>query len=127
MGQPWSSYRVSGLALDVPDELAPSTERGIEGSAAVLEGGGMRLTIDASPFADPLTGYAAKPGYEHWRESVGDETADFVQFEEEGLRTIAMKIQGRATAVVHQPAKAERDTALQILRSIRTENGESNA
>lgn len=127
MGQQWSSVRVSGLSLDVPDQLAPSAERGVDGSAAVLEGGGMRLTIDASPFADPLTGYTIKPGYEHWREPVGNGTADFVQFEEEGLRTLAMKIPGRATVVVHQPAKAERDTALQILRSIRTENGESNA
>jgi hypothetical protein len=127
MGQAWSSFRVAGLALDIPDQLAPSTERAIEGSAAVLEGGGMRLTVDASLFADPLTGYAGKPGYEHWRETVGGDTADFVQFEEEGQRTVAAKIPGRATAVVHQPAEADRDTALAILRSIRTENGESNA
>jgi hypothetical protein len=126
MGQPWSSLRVAGLALDVPDQLAPSNERSFEGGAAVLEGVGMRLTVDASPFADPLTGYAGKPGYEHWREVVGKETADFVSFEEEGTRTIAVNVPGRATAVVHISADAERGTALQILRSIRIE-GESNA
>lgn len=126
MGQRWSSLRVAGLALDVPDVLAPSPERGIEGSAAVLEGAGMRLTVDASPFADPLTRYAAKPGYEHWREALGSQIADFVVFEEGGTRTLAATIPGRATAVVHLPADVERDIALQILRSIRTDKGESN-
>jgi hypothetical protein len=57
---------------------------------------------------------------------VGSHTADFVLFEEEGIRTVAMNIPGRATAVVHLPAGAERDVALQILRSIRTDQGESN-
>lgn len=126
MGQPWSSFRIAGLSLDVPDQLAPSPERGFEGGTAVLEGAGMRLTVDASPFADTLTGYADKPGFEHWREPLGGETADFVLFEEEGVRTLAVKIPGRATAVVHQPATARQDTALQILRSIRTDQGESN-
>lgn len=127
MGQPWSSIRVAGLVMDVPGQFAPSAERGIEGSAAVLEGAGMRLTVDASPFADPLTGYAAKPGYAHWRESVGTSTADFVLFEEEGILTVAARIPGQGTAVIHQRAGAGRDTALQILRSIRTDQGESNA
>jgi hypothetical protein len=86
----------------------------------------MRLTVDAGPFADPLTGYAGKPGYEHWREILGSHSADFVLFEEDGIRTVAVNIPGLATAVVHQPATAIRDTALQILRSIRTEKGESN-
>jgi hypothetical protein len=126
MGPPWASLRVAGVALDVPDQLAPSGERSIDGSAAVLEGAGMRLTVDASPFADTLTRYTDKPGYEHWREAVGSHTADFVLFEEEGIRTVAMNIPGRATAVVHLSAGAERDVALQILRSIRTDQGESN-
>lgn len=126
MGQPWNSFRVAGLVLDVPDQLAPSHEHAIEGSAAVLEGAGMRLTVDASPFADPLTRYANKPGYQRWREAVGSQIADFVLFEEEGIRTVAVNIPGRATAVVHLPAGAERDVALQILRSIRTDQGESN-
>jgi hypothetical protein len=126
MGAPWSSVRVAGLALDVPDQLAPAAERGIEGGAAVLEGAGMRLTVDASPFADPLTGYAGKSGYEHWREVVAGNTVDFVVFEEEDTTTVAMNMPGRATAVVHLPAGAERDAALQILRSIRTDPGESN-
>lgn len=126
MGQGWSSLRVAGLALDVPELLAPSAERGIEGGAAVLEGAGMRLTVDAGPFADPLTRYADKPGYERWREALGSNIADFVVFEEEGIRTVAANIPGRATAVVHLPAGAERDIALRILRSIRTDKGESN-
>lgn len=126
MEQGWNSFRVAGLALDVPDLLAPSPERGIEGGAAVLEGAGIRLTVDASPFADPLTRYAEKPGYERWREAVGSNIADFVVFEEGGLRTVAATIPGRATAVVHLPADADRDLALQILRSIRTDQGESN-
>jgi hypothetical protein len=126
MKQPWSSVRMAGLALDVPAQLAPSEEHGIEGGAAILEGAGMRLTVDASPFADPLTRYADKPGYEHWQEPVASQSADFVVFEEEGTRTVAVTIPGRATAVVHQPADAERDVALQILRSIRTDEGESN-
>ncbi|WP_455835185.1 hypothetical protein [Pseudarthrobacter siccitolerans] len=126
MRQPWSSVRMAGLALDVPAQLAPSEERGIEGSAEVLEGDGMRLTVDTSPFADPLTHYAAKPGYEHWQETVASQSADFILFEEQGTRTVAVAIPGRATAVVHQPAGAERDVALQILRSIRPDEGESN-
>jgi hypothetical protein len=126
MEQGWSSFRVAGLALDVPSALAPTPGQAIEGSAAVLEGAGMRLTVDASLFADPLTRYAAKPGYEHWREAVGSQIADFVVFEEGGTRTVAANIPGRATAVVHLPAGAQRDVALQILRSIRTDKGESN-
>ena len=126
MEQGWSSFRVAGMALDVPSALAPAPGQAIEGSAAVLEGAGMRLTVDASLFADPLTRYAAMPGYEHWREAVGSQIADFVVFEEGGTRTIAANIPGCATAVVHLPAGAERDTALQILRSIRTDQGESN-
>jgi hypothetical protein len=126
MEQGWSSFRLAGLALDVPSALAAAPGQAIEGSAAVLEGAGMRLTIDASLFADPLTRYAAKPGYEHWREAVGSQIADFVVFEEGGTRTVAANIPGRATAVVHLPAGAQRDVALQILRSIRTDIGESN-
>jgi hypothetical protein len=126
MEQGWSSFRLAGLALDVPSALAAAPGQAIEGSAAVLEGAGMRLTVDASLFADPLTRYAAKPGYEHWREAVGSQIADFVVFEEGGTRTIAANIPGRATAVVHLPAGAQRDVALQILRSIRTDKGESN-
>jgi hypothetical protein len=126
MEQGWSSFRLAGLALDVPSALAAAPGQAIEGSAAVLEGAGMRLTVDASLFADPLTRYAAKPGYEHWREAVGSQIADFVVFEEGGTRTIAANIPGRATAVVHLPAGAQRDVALQILRSIRTDIGESN-
>ena len=126
MGQPWSSLRVAGLALDVPEQLAPTPERAIEGEAAVLEGAGIRLTVDASPFADPLTRYTDKPGYEHWQEAVGSDTADFVSFEEEGIRTVAANFPGRATAVVHLSGDAQRGTALQILRSIRTDQGESN-
>ena len=126
MEQGWSSFRLAGLALDVPSVLAAAPGQAIEGSAAVLEGAGMRLTVDASLFADPLTRYAAKPGYEHWREAVGSQIADFVVFEEGGARTIAANIPGRATAVVHLPAGAQRDVALQILRSIRTDIGESN-
>ena len=127
MEQGWSSLRVAGLALDVPSALAPAPGQAIEGSAAVLEGAGMRLTVDASLFADPLTRYAAKPGYEHWQEAVASQSADFILFEEEGTRTVAVAIPGRATAVVHLPAGAQRDVALQILRSIRTDQGESNA
>ena len=126
MEQGWSSFRVAGLALDVPSALAPAPGQAIEGSAAVLEGAGMRLTVDASLFADPLTRYAAMPGYEHWREAVGSQIADFVVFEEGGTRTIAANIPGCATAVVHLPAGAQLDVALQILRSIRTDIGESN-
>ena len=126
MEQGWSSFRVAGMALDVPSALAPAPGQAIEGSAAVLEGAGMRLTVDASLFADPLTRYAAMPGYEHWREAVGSQIADFVVFEEGGTRTVAANIPGRATAVVHLPAGAQLDVALQILRSIRTDIGESN-
>jgi hypothetical protein len=126
MEQGWSSFRLAGLALDVPSALAAAPGQAIEGSAAVLEGAGMRLTVDAGLFADPLTRYAAKPGYEHWREAVGSQIADFVVFEEGGTRTVAANIPGRATAVVHLPAGAQRDVALQILRSIRTDIGESN-
>ena len=57
---------------------------------------------------------------------MGSQIADFVVFEEGGTRTIAANIPGRATAVVHLSPGAERDTALQILRSIRTDQGESN-
>jgi hypothetical protein len=126
MEQGWSSFRLAGLALDVPSVLAAAPGQAIEGSAAVLEGAGMRLTVDAGLFADPLTRYAAKPGYEHWREAVGSQIADFVVFEEGGTRTVAANIPGRATAVVHLPTGAQRDVALQILRSIRTDIGESN-
>ncbi|MHC6594279.1 hypothetical protein [Arthrobacter sp. C152] len=131
MSQPWKSVRVAGLSLDVPAQLAHADEHGIEGGAAVLEGAGLRLTVDASLFADPLTRYGSKPGFEHWQEAVGSSTADFVLFEEAGTRTVAVTIPGRATAVVHQPAGAPRDVALQILRSIRTDQvrtdqGESN-
>ena len=126
MSQPWSSVRVAGLSLDVPAQLAAVDEHGIEGSVAVLEAAGLRLTVDGSPFADPLTGYGSKPGFEHWKEAVGGNTADFVLFEEEGTCTVAVTIPGRATAVVHQPAGTPKDVALQILRSIRTDQGESN-
>ncbi|MBO1268368.1 hypothetical protein J1902_10335 [Arthrobacter sp. PO-11] len=124
MDPAWSTLRVAGVALDIPDELAPTDERGVEGGAAVLEGSKLRLTLDASPFADPLTRYTDKPGYEHWREIVGGLPADFVSFEDQGTRIVATNIAGRATAVVHIPADADRSVALQILRSIRTDQGE---
>ncbi|TLM74527.1 hypothetical protein [Pseudarthrobacter sp. NamB4] len=127
MGHRWNPFRVGGLELDVPEQLAPSGEHGIEGSAAVLEGAGMRVTVEASPFADPLTRYQNKPGFEQWREALGGgDTANFILFEEKGLRTVAVTIPGRATAVVHGSADEDRDVSLQILRSIRTDQGHSN-
>jgi hypothetical protein len=87
----WSFRHVAGMSLDVPKTLAPRDERGIEGDVAVLEGAGVRLTIDTSPFADPLTRYTDKPGYEHWQEDIGGVGAEFLTFEEGGMRTLATR------------------------------------
>ena len=58
----WRTVRDACVEIDVPPDMAPSAAQGIEGPAMDLAGHGLRLIVDCSPFADPLTSYEAKPG-----------------------------------------------------------------
>jgi hypothetical protein len=116
----WRTTRLAGVELDVPAELAPTDEQGIDGPAATLESPNLRLILDAGPFADPLTGYASKPGFERRLEDIGGEPAEVVSFAgENGARVLATRLPGPLTAVVHAAPGVDPEVALRILRSLR--------
>jgi hypothetical protein len=108
-----------GAEFDVPADLIPAPGQGLEGPAAVFEGGGVRLTLDASLFADPLTGHGDKPGFTQRHDRVGGEERQIVSYAAgEDTRVFATRLTG-LTATVHVQEAADPETALRILRSIR--------
>ena len=116
----WHAVRGPGLELTVPPDLAPTGEQGIDGPVSSFEGHGLRLMVDRSPFADPLTGYQDKAGYERHREQIAGETADLVTYlEDDGTRVLATRLPGPVTAVVHAAPEMDPEIALRIVRSIR--------
>lgn len=118
--QDWRTTRLAGVELDVPAELAPTDEQAIDGPAATLAGPNLRLSLDAGPFADPLTGYASKPGFERRLEDIGGEQAEVVSFaDSDGTRVLAARLPGPLTAVVHAAPGVDPEVALRMLRSMR--------
>jgi hypothetical protein len=116
----WRTTRIAGVELDVPVELAPTDEQGLDGPAATLESPNLRLILDAGPFADPLTGYASKPGFERRQETIGGEPAEIVTFtDESGTRVLGTRLPGPLTAVVHAAPGVDPEVALRMLRSLR--------
>jgi hypothetical protein len=120
MAGEWQTVRAGGVELDAPEEVAEGSDQGVEGPVATLAGPGIRLTIDSSPFADPLTRYGSEAEYRLDREDIGGEPAEVVSFRaEDGTNVVAARLPGRLTAVAHTDSDADRDVALRMLRSIR--------
>jgi hypothetical protein len=115
----WHHVRFNDVVLDVPAAVAASSEQAVEGSAAVFEGGGLRVTLDASPFADPVTGHESRPGFRRWHEEIGGHRRDVVAYDSsDGGTVVAARLPGPLTAAVHVAAGADPAVAQQILRSI---------
>jgi len=115
----WQHVEAAGVELDVPAELTVTSDQGLEGPAAVLEGGNMRLTLDGSAFADPLSGHREKPGFTQWRDEVYGEEREFVSFlADEDTQIFASRLPG-FTATVQMERSADPEIAKRILRSIR--------
>jgi hypothetical protein len=116
----WQTVRVGRVELDAPEEVARTSDQEIESPVATLDGAGIRLTVDGSPFADPLTRYESQAEYRHDREDIGGETADVVSFRaEDGTGVIAARLSSGLTAVAHITPEGDRDVVLRMLRSIR--------
>lgn len=117
--QPWVHVTTEALELDVPPDMIPSGEQAIEGQAAVIEGAGLRVTIDASPFADPLTGHRSHPGFRSWSESIDGEPRPVIAFPATGGHVFAVRLAG-VTVTIHVAEGAADDRALRVLRSVRS-------
>ena len=123
----WRHLHFGNIELDVPAELATGSEQGIDGAAAILEGAGLRLTLDASPFADPLTSYESKVGYRSWYEAVGGRRQELMSFDsDDGGSVIAARFRGPVTVVVHVGPGADVEIAMQIIRSILLTDGDTD-
>ena len=120
MPDTWRRVRIGGVELDVPADVGASAEQGVEGSTGVLSGRGIRVTVDGSPFADPLTGYASRPHYAERSEEIADHQAEVVSFkEDDGTTVVGARLAGPVTATVHLPPDVDPEIALRMLRSIR--------
>jgi hypothetical protein len=116
----WTRVELPGVVLEVPAGLVSEAGQGAEGAAAVLEGGGLRVVVDTSLFADPLTGHAAQPGFRTWSESVDGSEREVVAFGDAGGRVVATRLPGvTATVRLTEATEAGMETALRILRSVR--------
>lgn len=116
----WRTLQVAGLEIEVPPDVVPSSEVPIDGEAVVLEGPGIRVTLDRSPFADPLTGHNARPEFRQREERIGDRPAVVVSFRADGAtRVVAARLPGLLTAVVRVAPGVDEEIALRMLRSIR--------
>jgi hypothetical protein len=116
----WRRVTVAGVELEVPAELAPASEAALDGPAASFEAPGLRLLLDSSPFADPLTGYESRPEFARMEEQIGGVPAKIVSFRsDDGTRVIAARLPGLLTAVAHVAPDGDPELALRILRSIR--------
>ena len=137
----WMRLTIAGLQLELPAGMLPDgasgpppTEQldggtpesqvptGFEGPVAVLEGSGMRLLIDGTPFADPLTGHAGKPAFSTWRAQIDGQEREVVSFGEEGSRVLATRLPG-ATVTVQLDHGGDPAAALRILSSLRPPAG----
>ncbi len=122
----WRTTRFHDIELTVPPGLAPADGQGVEGDVSVLEGGGVRLVLDRSPFADPVTGHRAKPQYQHRRERIAGELTDVVSFSNsDGGMVVASRLAVPCTVTVHLADPADIDVGLQIIRSIASSSTES--
>lgn len=120
----WRTVRGECVEIDVPPDMAMSAAQGIEGPVLDLASPGLRLIVDCSPFADPLTSYEPKPGFERRREMIDDRQADVVSFTaDDGTRVLGARLPGEVTAVVHAAPGTDPAIALRMLRSIRLPEG----
>ena len=121
--QGWRRVDFHGVALEVPVDMAASTEQGVEGDVLVLEGAGLRLTLDASLFRDRLHGAASRPGSRRWSEPVGDDAREVVAFDAGDGTVLVADLPGDLTASVHVDTGGDQGSALDIIRSI-TQQGD---
>jgi hypothetical protein len=116
----WRHVAGAGFELDVPEQLAPANEAALDGPAVSFEGPGLRLILDRSPFADPLTGYESKPEFTRKIEMISGARAEIVSFRsDDGTHVYATRLPGPLTAVAHVAPGGGPEVALRMLRSIR--------
>lgn len=113
----WQQIEAAGLRVPVPAGVAPAPGQGVEGEVAVLEGEGLRVVVDRSLFADPLTGHAQQPGYESWDEDTPDGPRTLVSFPTVDGTVVATRLPG-ATVTVQVGQGADPAAAVRILRGI---------
>jgi hypothetical protein len=92
----------------------------MDGPTVTLTSPGLRLIIDHSAFADPLTGYESQRGFARRRDAIAGEAADVVSFRaDDGTLVVATRLPGPMTAVVHVAPDTDPEIARRMLRSIR--------
>jgi len=130
MSADWKEIRLAdvGLRLRSPVDLTPLAARGVDSPAQVLGGVDLEVTVDAGPFADPLTGYRDRPAYQATEETIGGRPARAIscRLDEQGghLAGAHFPEQPRApgprqlTVSVVDRGCADADRALRIVRSL---------
>jgi hypothetical protein len=94
-------------------------EPGIEAGSASLVGPDLRLIVDQSAFADTLSEYDSRPGFNRRREQIAGESADVLSFRaDDGTNVVAVRLSGGLTAVVHASPDVDTEVPLRILRSL---------
>jgi hypothetical protein len=121
----WRTVRADGVEFEAPAEVVSQSGDAaeVEGPVATFLGPGLRLLIDRTPFADPLTRYASQPDYRHSRETIGGQPSDVVTFRaEDGTNVLAARYPGPPaplTAVAHVAPDTDPAIGMRMLRSIR--------
>lgn len=98
--------------------MSAPTGQGVEGDVLVLEGAGLRVTLDASLFRDHLTGVTSRPGAPQSSESPGEDGRRVVAFDTNEGTVLATEVAGSLTASVHVDSGADQESARHIIRSI---------
>jgi hypothetical protein len=126
MNEHWRPYREGDVEFVAPEGMARA-EGTLDSPTSEYTGPGMTITFDRGPYADPLTRYGSRPGYEEWTGLAGDRPARIVTFEaDDGSRVVAARLEdpdraaGRAlTAVVYLSPEIDVERGRRIVDSLR--------
>jgi hypothetical protein len=120
----WSDrvpVRVDGLLLRLPAALIAGGSA-IDGPAAVFEGPGVTVVVDAGPFADRLDAHVGKPAFQESRVEVAGTSGRRVSFSapDTGTQTSALHVDGPrpfTVAVIAAPSVPD-TVAADVLASV---------
>lgn len=114
--------RVGNLTVHLPAVLTRRDGTAIDSAAAVFEAAGVRVIVDAGPFADPLQPRGGAANYEEHDVRVGGMPARRVSYDEpDGTRTVAVHVRNPPFTVTAMASpNVPRDVLDNIVSTIET-------
>ena len=110
------------FTVDLPAALVSQRQQAVDSPAATFEGEGLKVILDAGPFADRLESHLGRPDYREELTELGGVVGRIVSFRNpDGTETLASHVPPPAsvTVVVHADASVPQHVARQIIESLR--------